>query len=58
MDTKHYLTIGIIASCALIVCITVSFAYFAVSLNTNDTGINARSIGSIIYNKFRHTVYV
>ena len=53
MDTKHYLTIGIIASCALIIGLTVSFAYFSANIthdNVNETGINSGSIGSIVYN--------
>ena len=53
MDTKHYLTIGILASCALIISLTVSFAYFSANIthdNTNETGINSGSIGSIAYN--------
>ena len=53
MDTKHYLAIGILASCALIISLTVSFAYFSANIthdNVNETGINSGSIGSIAYN--------
>ena len=53
MDTKHYLTIGIIVSFALIIRLTVSFAYFSANIthdNVNETGINSGSIGSIAYN--------
>ncbi len=53
MNTKHYLTIGILASCALIIGITVSFAYFAAEIthdNVNESGIKSGSVGSVAYN--------
>ena len=53
MVTKHYLAIEILASCVLIISLTVSFAYFSANIthdNTNETGINSGSIGSIAYN--------
>ena len=52
MDTKHWLSLGIILSCLLIVGVTTSFAYFTANItkeNENKTKVEAGAIGSIKY---------
>ena len=52
MDTKHWLSLGIILSCLLIVGVTTSFAYFTANItkeNENKTKVEAGRIGSIKY---------
>ena len=53
MDTKHWVSIGIILSCLVVVCITTSFAYFVASIeanNINELNFNTATVGSIKYN--------
>ena len=50
MDTKHWVSIGIILSCLVVVCITTSFAYFVASIeanNINELNFNTATVGSI-----------
>ncbi len=52
MDTKHWLSLGIVLSCLLIVGVTTSFAYFTANItkeNENKTKVEAGRIGSIKY---------
>ena len=52
MDTKHWLSLGIVLSCLLIVGVTTSFAYFTANItkeNENKTKVEAGAIGSIKY---------
>ena len=52
MDTKHWVSIGIILSCLVVVCITTSFAYFVASIeanNINELNFNTATVGSIKY---------
>ena len=52
MDTKHWLSLGIILSCLLIVGVTTSFAYFTANItkeNENKTKVESGAIGSIKY---------
>ena len=52
MDTKHWVSIGIILSCLVVVCITTSFAYFVASIeanNINELNFNTATVGNIKY---------